>query len=117
MKNFNKRKKITGLIHCFSSTKKVAEAALDIGFYISLSGIITFKNATEIVDIVKYIPANRLLVETDSPYLSPVPFRGKEMNHLTQNLLLKNYQKLKISPVDKMAKITTENFFRLFEGL
>ena len=117
LKNFNKRKKITGLIHCFSSTKKVAEAALDIGFYISLSGIITFKNATEIVDIVKYIPANRLLVETDLPYLSPVPFRGKRNEPSNTKFTLEKLSEIKNIPVDKMAKITTENFFRLFEGL
>ena len=74
-------------------------------------------DATEIVDIVKYIPANRLLVETDSPYLSPVPFRGKRNEPSNTKLTLEKLSEIKNIPVDKMAKITTENFFRLFEGL
>ena len=65
----------------------MAEAALDIGFYISISGVITFKNAKDLVDVVRYIPLDRLLVETDSPYLAPVPNRGREMNHQILNLL------------------------------
>ena len=70
-----------GLIHCFTSTKDLAKKVLDKGFYISFSGIITFKKVDDLIDIVKYVPMDRILVETDSPYLAPVPFRGKETNH------------------------------------
>ena len=71
------RGKFTGLIHCFSSTRKLAETALSLGFFISISGIVTFKKSDELRAIVADVPLDRLLVETDSPYLAPAPFRGK----------------------------------------
>ena len=73
MKKFSSK----GLIHCFTSTKEFAKFALDQGFYISFSGIITFKNVNDLLEVVKYVPLDRILVETDSPYLAPAPFRGK----------------------------------------
>ncbi len=114
LKNFYKKKKITGLIHCFSSTKEMAQAALDIGFYISLSGILTFKNAKDLIDIVKYIPSDRLLVETDSPYLAPVPYRGKRNEPSNTKFTLEKLAEIKNTSFENMAKTTTSNFFSLF---
>ena len=70
--------KCGGVIHCFTETMEFAKKALDLGFYISCSGIVTFKNAEAIREVIRYVPMDRLLVETDSPYLAPVPYRGKE---------------------------------------
>ena len=70
---------LTGLIHCFTSTKELAKEVLNKGFYISFSGIITFKNAVDLIEVVKYVPLDRILVETDAPYLAPVPHREKEI--------------------------------------
>jgi len=117
LNNFLKKKDVKGLIHCFTSTKEMAEAALDIGFYISLSGVITFKNANDLVDIVKYIPSDKLLVETDSPYLSPVPFRGKRNEPSNTKFTLEKLAEIKNTSVEEMAKITTDNFFSLFNGI
>lgn len=103
-----------GLIHCFSSGRALAEAALDIGFYVSLSGILTFKKAQELRDIARDVPLDRLLVETDAPYLAPVPKRGKRnepsfVAHTAQCLA-----DVKGIGADELAAQTTENFFRLF---
>ena len=117
LKDFLKKKDVRGLIHCFTSTKEMAEAALDIGFYISISGVITFKNAKDLVDIVKYIPLDRLLVETDSPYLSPVPYRGKRNEPSNTKFTLEKVAEIKNTSVEDMAKITTSNFFTLFNGI
>jgi len=70
--------KIAGVLHCFTESWEMASAAMEMGYYISFSGIITFKNAAELRDVVKKVPMERLLVETDSPYLAPVPYRGKK---------------------------------------
>ena len=117
LKDFFKRKEVKGLIHCFTSTKEMAEAALDIGFYISISGVITFKNAKDLVDVVRYIPLDRLLVETDSPYLSPVPNRGKRNEPSNTKFTLEKLAEIKNTSVENMAKITTDNFFSLFNGI
>ena len=117
LKSFSKKKEVKGLIHCFTSTKKMAEAALDIGFYISISGVITFKNAKDLVDVVRYIPSDRLLVETDSPYLAPVPNRGKRNEPSNTKFTLKKLAEIKNTSVENMAKITTYNFFSLFSGI
>ena len=117
LKNLNEENKVKGLIHCFTSTKEVAEAALNQGFYISLAGIITFKNAKDIVDIVNYIPLNRLLVETDSPYLSPMPYRGKRNEPSYVKYTLQKLAEIKNISYEKMAKVTTENFFKLFSNI
>ena len=110
VKSFNTR----GLIHCFTSTKKFAQLVLDQGFYISFSGIITFKNVNDLVDVVKYIPNERILVETDSPYLAPTPFRGKRNEPSYVNYTLEKIAEIKKISKDKMAEITTKNFFTLF---
>ncbi len=104
-----------GVIHCFSSGRALAEAALDIGFYISLSGILTFKTAQELRDITKDVPLDRLLVETDAPYLAPVPKRGKrnEPSFVTHTAAC--LAELKGVDADELAAVTTENFFRLFD--
>ncbi len=104
----------TGLIHCFTSTKAFAKKALDNGFYISFSGIITFKNAFDLVDVVKYVPLDKILVETDSPYLAPVPFRGKRNEPSFVNYTLEKVSQIKNIKKDKLVKITTKNFFTLF---
>ena len=106
--------RFSGLIHCFSTSKELAEKAIDLGFYISLSGIITFNKSNELRDIVKDLPLNRLLVETDAPYLAPEPYRGKcnepsfvkYTAEFLSNLLEVSYKDL--------ATITTENFNALF---
>ena len=104
----------TGVIHCFTSSYKLAEAALSIGFYISFSGIITFKNADEIRNSCKKIPIERILVETDAPFLAPVPYRGKrnEPSYITETI--KKVAEIKELTVEEVTNITTNNFFDLF---
>jgi len=109
-----KRGSFSGLIHCFSTSKKLAECAIDLGFYISLSGIITFNKSTELRDIVKVLPLNKLLVETDAPYLAPEPYRGKcnEPSYVIHTA--KILADLKGLDLDVIAEKTTQNFNRLF---
>jgi len=109
-----KKKKFSGVIHCFTSTDELAKAALEIGFYISFSGIITFKNAEDIRKICKTIPVEKILIETDSPYLAPVPHRGKRNEPSFVKETLIKISKIKNLPISKLEKITTENFFNLF---
>jgi TatD DNase family protein len=104
----------TGVIHCFSTGREIAEAALEIGFYISLSGILTFKKADELRAIVKDIPLDKLLVETDSPYLAPLPHRGKRNEPAFTLHTAECLAELKGIPLQELAKITTDNFYRLF---
>ena len=104
-----------GLIHCFSSGRRVAERALALGLYVSISGIVTFKAAGELRDIVRDIPLDRLLVETDAPYLAPVPRRGKTNEPAFVAHTAAKVAELKgISPAE-LAAATTDNFFRLFD--
>ncbi len=105
---------ITGVIHCFTGTARLARAALDLGFHISVSGIATFKNSQTLREIIKDVPLDRLLVETDAPYLSPQPVRGKRNEpafvvHTAQMLA-----ELKGVSLETLADATTTNFFRLF---
>ena len=103
-----------GLIHCFSSGRRVAERALALGLYVSISGIVTFKAASDLRDIVRDIPLDRLLVETDAPYLAPVPRRGKTNEPAFVAHTAAKVAELKgISPAE-LAAATTDNFFRLF---
>lgn len=106
--------RLTGVIHCFSSTRLLAQAALDLGFYISLSGILTFKNAVELRAIAAELPDDRLLVETDSPYLAPVPKRGKRNEPAFVQHTAARLAKLRGQSPSELAARTTENFFRLF---
>jgi TatD DNase family protein len=103
-----------GVIHCFSTGRELAEHALELGLYISLSGIITFKTADALRDIVRDLPLDRLLVETDAPYLAPVPLRGKtnEPAFITHTAAL--VAELKGVSPEELADATTANFFRLF---
>ncbi len=104
-----------GVLHCFTSSKQLADKAVKMGFYISLSGIITFKNSTPLHEAIRDVPLDRLLVETDSPFLAPIPFRGKRNEPSYTVHTNRMLAQLKgISETD-MAKITTENFFRLFD--
>jgi len=104
----------TGVIHCFTASQQFAEIALELGFYISLSGIVTFKNAKDLQETAKTIPQDRLLVETDSPFLAPVPKRGKtcEPAYVTHTAAF--VASLRGQTVEELAQATTENFLRLF---
>jgi TatD DNase family protein len=105
---------LSGVIHCFSSTAYLAERALALGFYISLSGIVTFRKATELQAIARTIPADRLLVETDSPYLAPVPYRGKRNEPAYVAETAKFVADLRGVAVETLAEESTANFHRLF---
>ena len=105
-----------GLIHCFTSTKELAKKVLNKGFYISFSGIITFKKVDDLIDVVKYVPLDRILVETDAPYLAPAPFRGKRNEPSFVTHTLKKIAEIKNKNVEDMAQITTNNFFNLFSN-
>jgi len=105
---------LTGVIHCFTSTQKLADAALGIGFYISLSGIVTFKNAEDLRAVIRTVPLDRLLVETDSPYLAPVPKRGKRNEPSFVKHTAEFAADLFGLSAEDFAARTTENFRRLF---
>lgn len=105
-----------GVLHCFTESWEMAKAALDMGFYISFSGIVTFKNASELKEVAKKVPLDRMLVETDSPYLAPVPYRGKA-NFPSYTLNVAEYlADLKGVEFDRLAEQTTDNFFSLFSS-
>jgi len=108
------RAPFSGLIHCFTGTKALADAALGIGFSISVSGIATFKNSQALRDIIAGVPLDRLLVETDAPYLAPVPVRGKRNEPAFVAHTAAALAALKGVSADDLAAATTENFFRLF---
>jgi TatD DNase family protein len=103
-----------GVFHCFTETEGVARAALDLGFYISFSGILTFRNAHELRDIARFVPLDRLLIETDSPYLAPVPYRGKTNQPAYVPFVAKQVAELKQLPQAEIASATSANFDRLF---
>ena len=103
-----------GVFHCFTETKQVARAALDLGFYISFSGILTFKTAQDLRDVAAFVPLDRLLIETDSPYLAPMPFRGKTNNPALVPYVAKQLAELRNCPVEDIAEVTSRNFDRLF---
>jgi TatD DNase family protein len=103
-----------GVMHCFSSGRALAEAALDLGFYISLSGIVTFKNAEDLRAIARDVPLARLLVETDAPYLAPVPYRGRRNEPAYVAVTATAVAALKGIEPEELAAATSENFFRLF---
>ncbi len=103
-----------GVFHCFTETMEVARAALDLGFYISFSGIVTFKSAQDIRDVLAMVPLDRLLIETDSPYLSPVPFRGKTNNPSMVPWVAKQVAQTKGIALQTVAEVTSDNFSTLF---
>ena len=103
-----------GVFHCFTETQAVAKAALDLGFYISFSGILTFKSAQDLRDVAAWVPLDRLLIETDSPYLAPVPYRGKTNNPSYVPYVAQLLADLRGMPVEEMADLTSQNFNQLF---
>ncbi|MDP6346140.1 MAG: TatD family hydrolase, partial [Alphaproteobacteria bacterium] len=103
-----------GVLHCFSSERPLAEAAVELGLYISISGIVTFKKAEALRDIVRQVPLERLLVETDAPYLAPAPHRGKTNEPAYVAHTAAKLAELKGLGVADLARATTENFHRLF---
>jgi len=108
------RGRFTGVIHCFTGSDRLAGAALDLGFYISVSGIATFKKAEALRDVIKEVPLDRLLVETDAPYLAPQPHRGKRNEPAFVVHIAAMLAELKNVTEEELATATTENFFRLF---
>lgn len=103
-----------GVFHCFTETMAVAKAALDLGFYISFSGILTFKTAQELRDVAAWMPLDRMLIETDSPYLAPVPYRGKTNNPSYVTFVAKLLGELRGMSSESVGELTSQNFDRLF---
>ena len=112
--NEMKNSPFPGLIHCFTASKDFARKMLDQGIYISIAGIVTFKNATALKEIATFVPLDCLLIETDSPYLAPVPMRGKQNEPAFVRYVAEYIAQLKGLSADEVAKQTTDNFFTLF---
>jgi TatD DNase family protein len=106
-----------GVLHCFTESWEVAEAAMQMGFYISFSGIVTFKNATDLQEVARRVPLERLLIETDAPYLAPVPHRGKTNEPGFVPHVAAMIGQLKGLDTGQVAKVSSDNFFRLFKRL
>ena len=106
-----------GVFHCFTESADMARAALDLGYYISFSGIITFKSAQALRDVVALVPLDRLLIETDSPYLAPVPYRGKTNNPSYVPWVAQQVASVRGMAVEDVARITSQNFDALFTGV
>ena len=106
-----------GVFHCFTESMEVAQQALDLGFYISFSGILTFKSAQNLRDVAAMVPLDRLLIETDSPYLAPMPHRGKTNNPSFVPFVAAQLAQIKQMPVSDMAALTSSNFDDLFKGV
>ncbi len=105
---------IGGVMHCFSENWDIARRALDMNFYISFSGIVTFKNATQLHDVAKKVPLDRMLIETDAPYLAPAPFRGKQNHPALVKHVAMALSNLRQMDYDVIAAATTANFYRCF---
>ncbi len=103
-----------GVFHCFTETAQVARAALELGYYISFSGIVTFKNAQDLRDVAAFVPLDRLLIETDSPYLAPVPYRGKTNNPSYVPYVARQIAEVRGLSVEEVAAATSRNFEQLF---
>jgi len=106
---------VSGVLHCFTGSAKLARKGLDLGFYLSLSGIVTFKNATDLQATAKWLPADQMLVETDSPFLAPVPHRGQKCEPAFVADTAAFVAQLRDEEVAQLAEATTANFFRLFK--
>ncbi len=106
--------RIGGVMHCFAENMDIALRAIDLNFYISFSGIVTFKNATTLQDVAKHIPLDRMLIETDSPYLAPVPFRGKQNHPALVKYVAETIAELRGMRYEEVAEITTQNFYDCF---
>ena len=106
-----------GVLHCFTESLEMAEAAIEMGFYISISGIVTFKSAQELQEVVKALPLDKLLIETDSPWLAPIPYRGKQNQPGYVVEVAEFIADLKGISVEALAAATTQNFYDLFDGI
>ena len=109
--------KVGGVMHCFTEGWEVADAAIGMGFYISFSGIVTFKNALAIKEVARRVPLEHMLIETDSPYLAPAPHRGKTNQPGYVRHVAEEIARLKDTTLDQVARITTDNFYKLFKRL
>ncbi len=107
----------SGVFHCFTETQAVARAALDLGFYISFSGIVTFKNAGDIREVARFVPLDRMLIETDSPYLAPMPYRGKNNNPSYVPFVAQQIAEIRQQTIETIAEATSRNFEQLFSGV
>ncbi|WP_062308746.1 TatD family hydrolase [Polynucleobacter sinensis] len=107
--------RIGGVMHCFTETSDVAKAAMEMGFYISFSGIVTFKSAKDLQETCKYVPLDRLLIETDSPYLAPIPYRGKVNEPAWVSKVGEFVAELKGVSIEQLAEHTSSNFFKCFQ--
>ena len=107
--------KVGGVMHCFTESLEVALEAIELGFYISFSGIVTFKNAVAIKEVARQVPLSRMLIETDSPYLAPIPYRGKTNQPSYVKHVAEEIAKLRGISFEEVATATTENFFQLFK--
>jgi len=106
-----------GVFHCFTESAEVAQAALSLGFYISFSGILTFKNASDLREVARSVPLDRILIETDSPYLAPMPYRGKTNNPSYVPYVARQVADVKQLSIEEVAEATSRNFERLFTGV
>ena len=106
---------VGGVMHCYTGTWETARAAMDLGFWISFSGIVTFKNAAALREVAKQVPLDRMLIETDSPFLAPVPYRGKTNEPGLVKYVAEEIGRLQGVPFEDVAKATSENFFKLFK--
>ena len=106
---------VTGVLHCFTGSAELARKGLDLGFYVSLSGIVTFKNAQDLQEIAKWLPADQMLVETDSPFLAPVPHRGQKCEPAFVADTAQFVADLRGEDTEHLAEATTANFFKLFQ--
>ena len=106
---------VGGILHCFTESWDMAKQALDLGFYISFSGIVTFKNASVLREVAKLVPDDRFLIETDAPYLAPVPHRGKENQPAYVVEVAKHLASIRGQSIETVAKLSTDNFNRLFK--
>ncbi|MGD8266262.1 MAG: TatD family hydrolase [Chromatiales bacterium] len=106
--------KARGVMHCFTETWEMAQQAMELGFYISFSGIVTFKNAEELRDVAMKVPIERMLIETDSPYLAPTPYRGKPNEPKYVSRVAETIAELRGIQADELARITRDNFYNLF---
>ena len=108
-------REIGGVMHCFTETLDVAMRAIEMGFYISFSGIVTFKNATALKEVAQHVALDRILVETDSPYLAPIPFRGKTNQPAYVKHVAEEVARLRNIPLEELTEASTRNFFTLFK--
>lgn len=105
---------VGGVMHCFTESYNVAMQAIEMGFYISFSGIVTFKNATALKEVAQQVPLDKILVETDSPYLAPIPFRGKVNQPAYVKHVAEEVARLRNASLDEVMAVSTNNFFSLF---